>query len=427
MLNKLRSEKGSILVAALIVTTILALVMGAYSARLISDYRMTDKSYHMSAAMSLAEAGVEHSLAELNYGDGTFTGWLSPDGGSTQVVTVPSFTTSAGDVCGAYIATITNSGTDNPEIVTVGYSPALVNFRSKKSVKVALIRVEKSLFNMAIFGKESVLLKSYAQIDSYNSTYGPYGGTNISQTGNIGTNSTSAVSPYAIELASNAQINGSVLVGPGGDTATAIAESSNVNLTGVKDTLPEPKTFPDIYGPVGLPNMGTLNVGSGGATISTSGQYNSLTLSPNSTLTITGDVQLYITGTLALRSNTRIDVQAGASLEIYVDTKMDFHSNSSINNFNQDPTKCSIYGTSNYTGDLSFSSNTDFYGVLYAPEASITLNSNADTYGSIVGKDVTIDSNGAVHYDEALGAGGYGPSTGDYIYRINSWAEVDAP
>ncbi len=45
-------------------------------------------------------------------------------------------------------------------------------------------------------------------------------------------------------------------------------------------------------------------------------------------------------------------------------------------------------------------------------------------YLTSIGKDVTIDSNGSVHYDEALGAGGYGPATGDYIYRVDSWAEI---
>lgn len=423
-MKTIKSQKGSILVAALLVTIALVVVIVAYSARLIADYRMTDKAYHMSAALNLAEAGVHHALSELNYGDGSFPGWTSSDAGATQTITVSSFTDSSGDVCGGYTVTITDAASDNPTVVTIGYSPSIADFRSKKSVKVGLVRVDKGVFNMAVFGKESVHLQSYAQIDSYNSTYGAYGGTNISQSGNIGTNSTSSVSPYAMTLDSNAQISGSVLVGPGGDPATAISESVNVNLTGAKDTLPEPKVFPEVYGPTGLPDMGALTVGSAGATISSSGQYSSLILASNSFLTISGDVQLYITDTLDLNSNTRIDVLPGASLEIYVDTAMEFHSNSQINNLNNDPTKCAIYATSYYTGSLTFNSNTDFYGVLYAPEASVTLNSNADTYGSIVGKDVTLDSNGSVHYDEALGAGGYGPATGDYIYSMDSWAEI---
>lgn len=420
----INSNKGSILVAALVVAATLVLVIGAYSARLIADYRMTDKAYHMSAAMNLAEAGLQHAVSELNYGDGSFTGWTASNSGATQEITDASFTSQDGSVCGGYNVIITGANADDVTVVTIGYSPSIADFRSKKSIKAGLIRVEKSVFNMAVFGKESVYLKSYAQIDSYNSSYGPYGGTNIAQSGNIGTNSTSSVSPHAITLASNAQIDGSVLVGPGGDTATAIDDSSNVTITGSKGDLPEPKTFPEVYGPTGLPNMGSLTVGSGGATISSSGQYSSLSLSPGATLMITGDVQLYITGTLALRSNTSIEVAAGSSLEIYIDNKLDMHSNSSINNLTNDPTKCAVYGTSNYTGALSFSSNTDFYGALYAPEASVTLNSNADTYGCIIGKEVTIDSNGAVHYDEALGAGGYGPATGDYIYRVDSWAEI---
>lgn len=417
-------KKGSILVATLIVTTALLLVMGAHSSRMVSEYRMSDRSYHMSAAISLAEAGIQHAISELNYGD--FSGWTSADGGDTRSISVNSFTSASGTACGGYSVTITNATSDEPTVVAEGSSPSVASPRSKKAVRAGLLRGEKSFFTMGVFGKDSVVLNSNAVVDSYNSTFGPYGGTNISQGGNVGTNSTSESWPYAVTMNANAQIYGDLIIGPGGDTNNAVQENANVTLTGNKQTLDEQKTFPDVYGPTGLVYRGslTLNANSN-ASITESGQYDNISLNSNSYITVSGgDIQLYITGSLSLNSNTRIDVAADSSLELYVDNQMNFNSNAQINNLSNDPTTCILYGTSNYTGYLNFNSNTAFYGVVYAPEANIQMNSNSGIYGSVAGKTVSICSNGQVHYDEALGESSAGPSTGDFTYILVSWAEV---
>lgn len=419
------SKSGSILIAALIVTTALALVMGAHSSRLFSEYRMADRSYHMSAALNLAEAGIQHAMSELNYGNGSYTGWTASDGGSTQSITVSALTSTSGNVCGGYTVTMSNIDTDDPVVVSVGRSPSVANPRSSKSVKVALKRSQTGFFTMAVFGKESVLLNSNAQIDSYNSADGEYGGANVSCGGNVGTNSTSESWPYAITMNSNAVINGSAIVGVGGNANNAILENANVTITGNKTELDEPKTFPAVYGPVGLTYKGSLTLNSNAnESITESGKYDNISLNSNSYLTVSGDVQIYVTGTLSLNSNTHIDIQSGGSLELYVDGNMNFNSNAYISNVAKDPTKCILYGTSNYTGNLNFNSNTAFYGVVYAPEANIQMNSNSGIYGSVVGKSVSINSNGKVHYDEALGESSVGPATGDYNYQLTSWAEV---
>lgn len=418
------SESGSILIAALLVTTALALVMGAHSSRLVSEYRMSDRSYHMSAAMGLAEAGIQHAASELNYGD--FATWTASNSGETQALTVASFTNASGVVCGGYTVTITDADTDAPSVVAVGFSPDMATPRSTKTIKVGLMRGEKGFFTMGVFGKESVVLNSNAVVDSYNSTFGAYGGTNISHSGNVGTNSTSESWPYAVTMNSNAQVYGDVVIGPGGDTDYAILENANVSITGAKETLDELKNFPDVYAPT-LTYRGSIQLNANGsASITESGKYDFIRLNSNSHITVSGgDIQLHITGELSLNSNTRIDVEAGSSLELYVDSQMNFNSNAQINNLNTDPTKCILYGTSNYTGYLNFNSNTAFFGVVYAPEAHIQMNSNSGIYGSVAGKTVSICSNGQVHYDEALGESGAGPGTGDFNYTITSWAELN--
>lgn len=419
------SESGSILIAALLVTTALALVMGAHSSRLVSEYRMSDTSYHMSAAMGLAEAGVQHAVSELNYGDGSYSGWTSSNSGNTQALVDSSFTSAGGNVCGAYSVTMSNLDTDNPVVVSIGYSPSMANPRSTKTVKVALLKSVSGFFTMAVFGKESVLLNSNAKVDSYNSLDGAYGGDNKNSNGNVGTNSVSESWPYAVTMNSNAQIDGALSIGPGGDVDQAVLENANVSISGGKTVLNELQSFPDVYGPTGLTYKGSLTLNSNNhQAINSSGQYDNISLNSNSYLTVTGDVQLYITGTLSLNSNTHIDVQSGGSLEIYLDGNLNFNSNAYISNVDQDPSKCALYATNHYTGNLNLNSNSAFYGVVYAPEANIQMNSNSGIYGSVVGKSVTINSNGQIHYDEALGDSSVGPGTGDESYEITAWAEV---
>ena len=42
------------------------------------------------------------------------------------------------------------------------------------------------------------------------------------------------------------------------------------------------------------------------------------------------------------------------------------------------------------------------YFALYAPAANISISGNAVIYGAIVGNEVSMNGNGAVHYDKAL-------------------------
>ena len=53
-------------------------------------------------------------------------------------------------------------------------------------------------------------------------------------------------------------------------------------------------------------------------------------------------------------------------------------------------------------GAANITSDTTFYGVVYAPNTSVTLNAGGDFYGAIVGKDLSVSGGGLGHYDESL-------------------------
>ena len=46
--------------------------------------------------------------------------------------------------------------------------------------------------------------------------------------------------------------------------------------------------------------------------------------------------------------------------------------------------------------------NTEFWGVIYVPEATVDYASTGDLYGSIVADYLSMSSNAGIHYDESL-------------------------
>jgi hypothetical protein len=72
-------------------------------------------------------------------------------------------------------------------------------------------------------------------------------------------------------------------------------------------------------------------------------------------------------------------------------------------------------------GKIVLKNSTDFYGVVYAPEADIILDNSADLYGSITGENIDLKNSVDVHYDASL----RDLRDGDSLlrYRLSRWQE----
>jgi Tfp pilus assembly protein PilX len=91
-LKKRPEEKGFVLIVGLVVMAVLLLLAVPLLFQLSFENKLTNKSYKSSAALSLAEAGVERAIWELNYGD--IATW---DGDSSlRTMTISSFQTPDG-------------------------------------------------------------------------------------------------------------------------------------------------------------------------------------------------------------------------------------------------------------------------------------------------------------------------------------------
>jgi cytoskeletal protein CcmA (bactofilin family) len=211
-----------------------------------------------------------------------------------------------------------------------------------------------------------------------------------------------------IPLGPGTVVDGDVFVGVGGDPSVVVGAGGTI--TGEKYALTEEPEFPVITPPP-LPDMGTdLSADSTTLTIgpADSGKYTAITLSGGGGAGVLeidgGDVALHITGNIDVGNGCEVIVREGSSLTIYADG--DLYADNSMG-FNNEPGNVedfALYGTGEGEQEFALKAKSNVFGVVYAPNANITLYPSSEIHGALVGNNVTIKSGGTFYYDEALKA-----------------------
>jgi len=257
-------------------------------------------------------------------------------------------------------------------------------------------------FEHAILTKSSLVLKSGTTVDGYNSTDPLDADADV----DIGTQSTASMSVY---LNMGVDVDGSVIVGVGGNPDTVIKDLGAATKGKYAATANDP--LPQIT-PPSLTVMGPT-ISAKGETVTLtpadSGQYGNISLTKGGgdvgILEVTGgDVVLYITGDIDLGQSCEIVIRGDATLTLYVDGDIHCNENSGVNS-ESPPEKAStlkLYGTSDSSQDFDIKAKSAWTGVIYAPNADIDLYAKGDAYGSVVANTFEFKSGGAYHYDEAL-------------------------
>ncbi len=264
----------------------------------------------------------------------------------------------------------------------------------------------QGLFEHAILTKSSLVLKSGTLVDGYNSD----NPLDVDADVDIGTQSTASMSVY---LNMGVTVDGSVIVGVGGDPDTVIKDLGAATKGKYAATMNDP--LPQIT-PPSLTVMGS-DISAKGTTVTItptdSGQYGSISLTkggskggaaPGVLEVKDGDVVLYITGDIDLGQNCEIVVRDNATLTLYVDGDIHCNENSGVNS-EAPPEKAAtlkLYGTSDSSQDFDIKAKSEWTGVIYAPNADIDLYANGDAYGSVVANTFEFKAGGSYHYDEAL-------------------------
>ncbi len=432
-MNTVRRKKrsGSAFISIVVFSFVLFVISAGFLLMTTSEYKLNRRSYDSTAAINLAEAGVDYAIWALNLPQSDpehVSTWAGSSALKTK--TISPFQTSAGELVGDIQMEVADSTGLYPRVAATGFVPGSAQTGNiHRAVKVKLSSRRYEPFKGVFFGSDDVHLHGSGSTDSYDHRNGAYGGSNTGSKGDIATYGTVVSS---VDLTGSTIVNGDVATGPGGTVegnGTITGEITHDKVPPSSETPIPPVTVPSslvslTYGVNGGFADGLLTeTGSGTASIpSGDWKLKRIKLTSSAILTITGPARIYLTGYTGdsiAQTGAGSQIICNGKVEFYVDQQVT-SSGQGIVNSNQNPEDCQIWGTSTCTS-VKLSGGSALYAAVYAPSAVIDPSGGADCYGAFVGKEIDCNGNGVYHYDEALAAFG---SSGTTAYEPSYWEET---
>jgi len=388
-MKKLLQQKrpGTAVPLALIAIMIL-LAMGVGLLGLGANARIyAARTSSVIAARCAADAGLTMALFEMNNSLQTKPWNLAALPKATDVKlpysdAVCSYEVT-GDIAGGYVATSTGT------------------FGSAQRTVSANLKL-KGLWDNAILTKADLILKSGTNLDAYNSA-DPLDSETAADI------ATQSIADSAVTLNSGVRVSGDVRVGRGGNPDTTIKDLG-ATVDGWKYAMPENDHLPEVDPPV-LFDIGT-DISAKGATVTVtpadSGTYTAIALKSTGDPGILeidgGHVELHITGDIDLGNACEIIVRDGSSLKLYVDGDIACDNGSTIGteDASRNAKTLMLYSTGEGLQDFNLKAKNEWVGVIYAPNADVTLYAGGDLYGASIANNFELKSGGDYHYDRAL-------------------------
>jgi hypothetical protein len=299
--------------------------------------------------------------------------------------------------------------------------------RQGARMEVTLRRLVTTMWRFGAFGKEFLHMDSNARVDSYNSTLGTYATQDVNGAGsNLHAHTDGDVGSNGnVGLDQNAKVWGDALAGPAHVTTVL----GNAVVTGSTLPMPAPIELPDLVLP-SYPSSGALTVSSNSTVPSGNRAYTNLTVNNNKTLTINGPASVVITNLRvksggSLRFNT-----TGGPVTLWVVDNFILDSNALVAPLNLQPKDLQVNLLSDNVinpevsiqlDTVDFASNTKLYGMMYAPNAALSIRSNFELFGSVIGRSIDLSSNATFHFDEALLDATGHPSN---VFETLCWREL---
>lgn len=395
-----REEAGIALVITLLVMTILLVMGTAFLSISSTETLIAINERNRVQALHLAEAGVERSIAELNVS--------SAYGGTTGPQSLGF---------GTYETTVTNGGPvpgvlDPKQIVSNGYVPNnLVPNRAMAQVEVDVQR--GSPFQQALFGTSKIELDG-TEVDSYDSSQGPYNPATATAKGHIHSNDSVILWSDNIVNGNAQAVNNITDNGPGTNVITGSSTSGVPSISVVTNiTYPPPTADTTGISPPGAYNTVSKNlVVDPGVTVTLDpGTYsfNEVMLGSGAKIAVNGPVEIYMTGQFYAEGGNVINTSnIPANLVIF----------SSYNGTDGS-------GTDALFMDAGAAGAGQFYGAIYALNGEAEFQNAApgwQIYGAIVAKHIDLEGGARFHYDVTL-ANMRSPA-GKFRQTAGTWREV---
>lgn len=448
------SERGSVLIVAMLFAAIIAISIASYLRVGQTNLQISNRAFYNNAAINLAETGLEHAMWSINQlADNESYDW-SDDGWETDATSAwqefDGFTYDQNTTGNVRVYVQNRSGTPAPVLVARATIQPQNGAPIEKWIKVELRK--RSLFANGLVAKDWISFSGNgASVDSYDSRKGSYNAVLADGTRNRfgrGSAGSGSVTVDSFNLG-NADIWGYVSigtpdysgldVGPNGTVAGLGSSAGTVDYSRV--TTDFKPNFEDAEAPT------TAGYTISAVTSATSlplaahapaadGKYYyrvpSISLSgpASRVLSVAAGRSVVLTVTesagsaISITGNASISVPATASLALYTSGNVAIAGNGIANS--NDPSAFQFYSTktadSSGTQSISISGNGQLSAVLYAPNATLSMNgggSSGNVFGAAVAKSVTVTGGSAFHYDEALA-----DMTAGNPFGITRWVEL---
>lgn len=403
-------QAGGALVMVAFATAVMATLSFSVLAISMAGMREQRTSKEQMSARYVCEAALSEAVFELSKGNSGALG--------TQQQPV--------DFDGAsYWVQAVDLGSQRTQLVATGEVD-----RAGERIEMTVREVNDNLYVWGAFGDLNMTMASNARVDSYDSTLGTYASQAVNSdgsstyakaNGDVGSNND-------VDLSMNIEVWGDALPGPNG--ATNIA-GSNVKLSGSTAPMATAVPFPAIEVP-SIASAGDKTVANGSPLVIGPGDhhFDYFLVKTSGEVTVTGPARIVIEDfRLASNASFKVDDTLGP-VEMYVLHDFILSSNTFMGPSSELPKSLELYLLSDnfYDPDVDveldvvdFSSNSQFFGTIYAPETHIDVDSNLELFGAVVARQVTLDSNARIHYDESLATSKQMTATS---WQILSWRLV---
>ncbi len=413
-------RRGSVLIVAMLLTAMLALVLGSYFNLTLTSSRQTRRTFDHDAAFHLAEAGIEEAVWSYNQtlagSTSGWTGWNSDGIAAWRKFT--DFTLTAGSTGSVkvYASTTTPTTTSHPMVVAESSVQTGDTGPVTQMIEVTLRR--RSFFGNGLTALRNLVFRgTRTSFDSWDSDPDrdsatpplAYSDTTRTDRGGIASGATDSsalqinhanIYGFVSTAGAAPQVSSDGSIGPFG-TAAGVVDASRVT-----------KDFNASFPTITAPTDGTW-VSPLGDTLGVTGETTrwrtpTLQLSGKQTLTILGHVTLVITapaGTSAISTtgSASILIPDGSSLTIYFEGDLKI-AGKGLGNDNVQPGSCILWGTNTTEAgqSIDITGRGSLRAAVYAPHGDLTLRGDGDMMGSVVARDLTFVGNATFHYDASL-------------------------
>ncbi len=401
-----RLQAGGSLIVTLIVTGVLGIALVAYLGLVSSNQQAVVRDEAWNGAIPVAEAGVEEALAHLNKNYPTnllHAGWSLGTGVVEQQRALGD-TSYRVSFTPATFTTILSTG-----YVRIPWNNALVS----RAVRVTALHT--GVVNKSLFVRDGIRLNGNPiRTDSYDSSSpfysGPNGRYDPAKAKDGGDIALLSDQPGAFS-AGNSKIYGKVSTGENSyvdvGSLGSIGSQTWINSgsTGIEpgwfsdDAMGE---MPDVNPPYATapppPGFGVMYDGEF-YTVLPWGQYQASSFGGK--VLVIGNVTLVVTDRVQFAGTDIIRILPGSSLRLYVAATSASIGGRGVVNESGQTTAFTYYGlpSNKY---LAISGGGNLAGLIYAPQAQVTLNGGGHVYGGVVAREVVMNGATSIHLDEAL-------------------------